>query len=232
MDQACQLQCLSVVTMETDALPANRGCLRDVFSDVALPICSCFLIFLEERKRVVWSRFKVWFCLISSVCPKGWILRAKRAFLSHWKNTLYSEKERLCATCQIWGTLADSRSRRLSIAWFFFQRKFFLTQQVVRRMWSNFIDLIKSGWFILPISWHPASTSITLATLETDWNIMALPVKRNKLSPVKVRFSRDSHKYLSNAQMQVLLHIFQKPLSTFLWDLHPSHRINSVVLGS
>ncbi len=186
MGRACQLRCLSVVTMETDALPANRGYLRDVFS--VLSNCSCFLIFLKKKKRVAWSGFKVWFCLILSVCTKGWFLWAKRAFLSHWKHTLHSEKERLCHLSNLRHARWQPFSQALYSLIFLSEAVFFLTQQVVRRMWGNFIDLIKSGWFILPISWHPASTSITLATLETYWNIMVLSVKRNKLSPVKVRF--------------------------------------------
>ncbi len=86
----------------------------EMFSQCCLFV-HVFLFSWRRKKTVASSRFKVWFCLISSVCPKGWILWAKRAFLSHWKHTLYSEKERLCVTCQIWGTLADSRPRRLSL---------------------------------------------------------------------------------------------------------------------
>lgn len=183
MGQACQLQCLSVVTMETDAFPANCGCLRDVFS--ALSICSRFLIFLKKKKKS--CMVKVQGLILSDIIrmPKG--LNFMSFSVSLKAHSLFRERKTLCHLSNLRHARWQPFSQALCCLIFSFRGCFFLAQQVVRRMWSNFIDL-KSGWFILPISWHPASVSITLATLETDWNIMALPVKRNKLSPVKVRF--------------------------------------------
>lgn len=186
MGQACQLQCLSVVTMETDALPANGGCLWDVFSAIELPVCYPFFIFLK-KKTVAWLRFKVWFCVIASGVPRRLNFTREESFSVSLK--IFIQRKKDCVFLVKFEARSLTAILQGSLLLDFSFRGFFsLAQQVVRRMWSNFIDLIKSGWFILPISWHPANTPITLATLETDWNIMALPVKRNKLSPVKGRF--------------------------------------------
>lgn len=150
------------------------------------------------------------------------------------ESTFFIQRKKDCVTCQIW--LPDSLSRRLPIAWFFFQRLFFfIAQQVVRRMWSNFIDLIEAGWFILPISWHPTSTSISFATLETDWKIMALPVKWNKeKKSSESQIFQGPHINICWMHSCRFYFISSKShaLSTFFWQLNLSHRINSAVLGS
>lgn len=228
MGQACQQQCLSVVTMETDALAANSGCLRDVFSAVALPICPRFLIFPEEKSCMV----RVQGLILSDIIrvPRGLNFTSKESFSVSLKtHSLFGERKTLCHL----SNMRHSRWQPFSQALYCL---IFLSEPVFSHTASCEKDVEQ---FYRP---HQVRVihSANLLTSSEHFYYSHYPWDR-----LKYHGTSCQRKQIKSRESQIFqgayINIFRKhscrfcfissktPLSPFLWHLHPSYGINSAV---